>query len=422
MQADIFEIIKAQMNALGIQVLFYSDGQDSFQGMDFGLRGQLFSGYSYENLCGRMGEYASAGSAIHMRDAFFAWYTLLELPSKISAEYQFTYCLIGPVLFQAPDEEMRKNIMDNYRIPLTFSRCLLEYYNRIPVLDSLDMWCSLIQALLGFVPGEKREYRIEEEFEHIDSAAEYSQMKLKLKSDENYNVAAAKPDSESLTFDSLEARYQAEEEMLLAVAAGNVGKTLEAFHQFIQFKLTPRTPNPIRNRKNLLLTMNTLCRKAVQSAQVHPYYIDEVSTRMAVEIEKAADATALNAMGYRMIRKYCALVNQFSRRGYSMPVQKCLNYIEINYESELSLRVLADMCGVSAGYLSAQFKRETGFTVTEYINQTRIRQSLKLLNESAMSVCEVAIQCGFQDANYYTRMFKRYYHITPTQYRKREGA
>ncbi len=57
-------------------------------------------------------------------------------------------------------------------------------------------------------------------------------------------------------------------------------------------------------------------------------------------------------------------------------------------------------------------------TVTDYINLTRVRRSLKLLSGSSLSMPEIAERCGFSDANYYTRTFRKIHGSTPTEYRK----
>lgn len=76
------------------------------------------------------------------------------------------------------------------------------------------------------------------------------------------------------------------------------------------------------------------------------------------------------------------------------------------------------MCSVTGSYLSTLFKKETGVTITDYINTTRIRQSLILLNSTNLSISEIAARCGFVDANYYSRIFKKFQGKTPKHYRE----
>ena len=58
-------------------------------------------------------------------------------------------------------------------------------------------------------------------------------------------------------------------------------------------------------------------------------------------------------------------------------------------------------------------------TVTDCINKTRIRQALILLNTSELSIGDIASRCGFPDANYFSRVFRRQQGLSPKQYRDR---
>lgn len=118
-----------------------------------------------------------------------------------------------------------------------------------------------------------------------------------------------------------------------------------------------------------------------------------------------------------MVHQYCALVNNYSRRNYSALVQFCLDYIDSHYKEPLSLDSLAKLCSVSHSYLSGLFHKETKMTVTDYINTTRIRQSMILLNTTLLSIHDIAAQCGFTDTNYYSRIFKKYHGVSPKEYR-----
>ena len=98
-------------------------------------------------------------------------------------------------------------------------------------------------------------------------------------------------------------------------------------------------------------------------------------------------------------------------------VRTCLNHIDFHYAEDLSLSQMASMCSVSSTHLSAQFRKEVQMTLTDYINHTRIHQALILLNTTALPIQEIAFQCGFSDANYFARTFKKLQGQAPTAYR-----
>lgn len=98
-----------------------------------------------------------------------------------------------------------------------------------------------------------------------------------------------------------------------------------------------------------------------------------------------------------------------------------VSYIRQNIREELTLEELAQCAGLSLSRFKARFKKETGMTPREYINQLKIREAKKLLKEGR-SVTEVALELGFNSSNYFAVLFKKITLYTPTEYQKRARA
>ena len=71
---------------------------------------------------------------------------------------------------------------------------------------------------------------------------------------------------------------------------------------------------------------------------------------------------------------------------------------------------------MSASYFSKQFKSVTGVGLNEYINIIRIGASEKLLLSGNLPITQVAMECGFNDSNYFAAVFKKLKGITPKKY------
>ena len=82
------------------------------------------------------------------------------------------------------------------------------------------------------------------------------------------------PPAEPLAAKLIEERYKAEEELLAAIAQGNMEKALKVHGRFRNFHIAKRYKDPARNFRNLMITANTLYRKAAQAGCVHPVHID----------------------------------------------------------------------------------------------------------------------------------------------------
>ena len=73
--------------------------------------------------------------------------------------------------------------------------------------------------------------------------------------------------------------------------------------------------------------------------------------------------------------------------------------------------------GLSSGYLCRIFKEETSVSINAYINSLRMTKAAELLKDNNSYIKEVAISVGFEDQLYFSRQFKRYYGVTPSEYR-----
>lgn len=101
-------------------------------------------------------------------------------------------------------------------------------------------------------------------------------------------------------------------------------------------------------------------------------------------------------------------------------IERILNDINKNYDSDISLAGTAREYSVSPEHLSRIFKKETGLNFHEYLISVRLRHAEHFLKQEArMSISDIAYACGFNDSNYFSYKFKSVYGVSPLQYRKR---
>jgi AraC-like DNA-binding protein len=98
-------------------------------------------------------------------------------------------------------------------------------------------------------------------------------------------------------------------------------------------------------------------------------------------------------------------------------IYSVISYINEFYMEDLSLSKLAEQFYLSPFHLSRTFKKVTGFTVVEYLNNIRIRKAQALLRETDSNVTKIMEVVGFQSLTHFERIFKRISKVTPLQYR-----
>ena len=97
-------------------------------------------------------------------------------------------------------------------------------------------------------------------------------------------------------------------------------------------------------------------------------------------------------------------------------VKKARDYLDKHYREALSLQSVADILGVSAGYLSKCFKAQGGSSFTEYLTDIRIEAAKKMMRETGESITEISYAVGFSDPGYFSKCFRKKEDITPSEY------
>ncbi len=345
---------------------------------------------------------------------------------KYTDEYQFCYLylplsqrregsvlLVGPYLLEPISSHHFLEMGERIGVPPKSQRYFKQLYQNVPVLSEGD---SVFVMLDTFC-------------EHLWETSSFS----------IYNVNAMEsavlpslPDTESrdrfdeewMNIKTMEIRYQFENELMEAVAKGQLHKEKTLLSLFSDKMLSfsdklfeKRVSDPLRNAKNYGIIMNTLLRKAAEQGGVHPVHIDKMSSDFAHRIEHLSSLSENGALMIEMFRSYCKLVRKHAIRNFSPVIQKAILLIESDLSADLSLGTLAKQQSISPAYLSSLFKKETGKTLSEYIREKRISYAASLLDTTHLQVQTVAQHCGIMDVQYFSKLFKKQMGKTPKEYR-----
>ena len=390
------------LEAFGMELTILKSAQDSENGFDRGLRKKMFDDYNYREITDGFEAIFEEYTLYMIKDSFEEHYIMFKVPEQFIEDGIAQFAFIGPYLL----EEQKKVLTIMARkdqVPINRLTDLKEYYYGVPLIESKNILETFVIIQAGYVFGGKDKVivnRIEDFFDKKISLSEKQ----------------AETDNQ-LKMSVVEERYSCEDGMLRAVEQGKQEEALSYYRKLSKFRTHKRATDGLWEAKIFMIVMNTLLRKAVQGADVHPIHIDDISRGFAKRIEVCIKEQELFEFSREMIRKYCLLVRNHSLRGYSKIIQNAINFIVFNLAEPITLSVLAEMNTVNASYFSAQFKRETGTTLTDYINQKRIYASKVLLATTDLPIQEIAERVGFLDESYFSRLFKKLQNQTPKQYR-----
>ena len=100
------------------------------------------------------------------------------------------------------------------------------------------------------------------------------------------------------------------------------------------------------------------------------------------------------------------------------PVVQAAQFIKNRYMDDISAADIAAAAGYSPNYLSRKFREAAGIGLHEYLTFIRLQRAALELIETDDTVTQIALRCGFSDANYFKDAFKKKYGVTPRAYRK----
>ena len=370
---------------------------------DLGVRALFYTDDIYSRSFNEMLPDMKASVIYKYTDSLMCCYMFFLMPGE-----QERILLIGPYLLSDLSEQQVLEGAEKFGLEPRYVQQLKSYYSDIPILPADSQLFVMLEVFAERIWGGSEKY-------HVESI-------------ENETTGAVSPlfwekmikgvDDAAFDMQLMEKRYAFENELMQAVAGGQMNKMERFLGGLTKVRMEQRLTDPVREMKNYCIIMNTLLRKAAETGGVHPVHLNSVSSDFARKIELLVSDLSGRELMKDMFRTYCRLVRKHSISKYSPLIQKVVIQIDGDLTADLSLSALAEKQNVSAGYLSALFKQEIGQNLTEYVNERRIRQAMQLLKSTKLQVQTIAQHCGIVDVHYFSKMFKKAVGKTPKEYRE----
>ncbi len=396
--------VRELLTNLRINFHLLSEHVSELSDNDLGLRHILNYQFDREKMLDMLTLQCKPNTVYQIYTPLLCNYLLFQLPDTEPVDYAY----IGPYLLREITSQDIYTLAEQFQVESGHLRQLEHFYQTLPFLEDDSPLHTILYTLGGYLWGDSDNFSVEKGviLSHLDASS------VTPIPDIQTNEEAL------LSMQLLEKRYDLEHKLSQAVTAGQAHKAELYFSQLTSQQFEHRNRNPVRDMKNNGVILNTILRIAADNANVHPIHIDEISSRYARKLELITSESAGVALMKEMVRKYCLLVKNHSLKGYSLLVRKVITHITADLTADLSLKNQAAALNVNASYLSSLFKKETGTTLTEYVNRTRIEHAILLLNTTDMQIQIIAGYCGISDVNYFTKIFKKIVGKTPKEYRE----
>jgi two-component system, response regulator YesN len=313
---------------------------------------------------------------------------------------------IGPFISSILVIDLIKEIIIKNSLPIGERKQLEQFYQSLPVLSEIES--NYIGELLVNLCGHEYINSQLISSSTLKPIINYDQLKITI--EENKHI--------------IEDRYQYQNKLMDAITKGDQVEVNNLIDSRIDLlvEFSDRIPgSPIRSSKNMAFVSNTLYRVAAERSGIHPVYLHNISERFAILIERTTTIPSLKKLMLLMANEYCELVRTFSTGHYSPIVKKTVDYILLNLGHPITLNTIAKQIHVNPSYLSRKFKEDTGMNITEFINLKRVEEAKLYLQRGNISITDIAFMVGFNDLNYFSKVFKKLTSLTPSQYIKRKN-
>lgn len=394
----LFESILSQFN---LQIDVVTDFSQIFMNSEFGARSKLFGDGFAASIELRIKESVKEKVIYRVTDEFLCRYVLMQLPEFD----ELTLIIVGPYIKEERNGSWIDRFLEERSINPLWYPILENYLRNIPYIPNERIIYAAFNSLAERIWG-MHQFTTEEIISGVP---------------DRFLPLSSPPDGQAQEdilsrVKKIERAYQSENQFLDAITQGRIHRAGIMLSNFSRNTLEKRTA-PLRNIKNYSIILNTLMRKAVERGGVHPVHIDRLSSEFAVSIENTSSPEDFMELWQEMARKYCLLVRSHSSTNYSQLVQYIIARVDLDLSADLSLKANAEALNVNASYLSSLFRKETGMTLTDYVNRKRIEHAIYLLSTTDIPISVVGQRCGVQDDNYFTKIFRKYTSMSPKQYR-----
>lgn len=313
------------------------------------------------------------------------------------------YYLLGPYVKNTFSSQKMQELLASHKLPAGILLPLKLYYEQFPQLSH-----SMIH---GIVLGAMRTY--------IPNTPEYSYRKL-TGFHEEIKTDSLVLESNNTCYQIID-RYETENYFLRKISDGDVDGVRMAFDS-IASSYYASTSSSQRSlyctNWNGFAILRTLARKAAEAGGCPVVKIDEITQESIQKFASARTDSELDKIQKDMLIRLTQAVHDTKYLAqYSPVIRNLLNYISINFTQNISLCELSDMNHISKEHLSRLFKKELGVTLTAYIGDLRTKKAAELLKTSRLSIAEIAMYVGYPDSNYFVKVFKKRYGMTPSAYR-----
>ena len=319
----------------------------------------------------------------------------------INHTQQYGVVIAGPFLLEEPDEAMVRSLERRHKLNAEQLYTLAQCARTVPVLSPVH--ATQISNLLSYLVGGY--LRGSKEMMRAGRDRLLQQARI---SESIQNYKNLKPEAQRSYPITLENNL-----ISRTKHADTTGARL-ALNELLGFLLLYESYE-INKLKIRVIELCSLLSRAAIERDGNTDRILELNEKLIIEISNTTD---FNEICYILSDNINIFTEQFiEAEHHHSAITHAIRYLSAHYSEPVTLAQTAKSAGVHPSYLSSLFRKITGLTFKDYLNNIRIEHALELLKNTDYPIMEIAISCGFNDQSYFSKVFKKQTGMTPRQFR-----
>lgn len=208
------------------------------------------------------------------------------------------------------------------------------------------------------------------------------------------------------------------DKIMALVKAGDKEALLELIGKVIN-SISYGDAGEIKAFKNLCLTVVLYSLNALMDLEISIDDVEFLEYAIWENISKQQTIYDVKNVLIRYLKTICEKVIEFKSSHYSNVAAEIKDIIEKRYFENIAINDMANELYLSPNYICSIFKKDVGETINNYITKVRIHKAKELLKDRKNKLYDICFMVGYADPSYFTKLFKRYTGITPSQYREK---
>ncbi|MBE5897736.1 MAG: AraC family transcriptional regulator, partial [Lachnospiraceae bacterium] len=303
--------------------------------------------------------------------------------------------VLGPTFQMIPTRDKIREFMFSMDIKLNY----LELFNSLTQTITpmpLELFLHELSLIYYFISEEK--VKLSDILIYDSNNKSYEFEPYKTNASANASETTSTVDTGN-SFEELEGSHttsEFEEMMLNLIRVGDVEGLKVLFSNTSAGRAGKTASSYLRNMKNLFISTATLVSRAAIDGGLFAEEALTLSDKYIQHAEKYDNYEQIMNLQFNMIMDFASRVREITYgKRYDKFVRSITSYVREHLTEEINIDDMAEELFISRSYLSSKFKKETGITLSQYIQEQRIKKAQELLKTTRKSILEISTYLGF---------------------------